>query len=61
MVDKPSGAKLSLPDGFSVNIWAEGFDVPRYMLQGNNGEILLSDMGRNGGVYVVPQRRSRET
>ncbi len=54
VVEKPGGAKLNLPAGFSVNVWAEGFDVPRYMLQGKNGEILLSDMGRSGGVYVFP-------
>lgn len=54
VVDKPSGAKLNVPAGFTVNVWAEGFDIPRYMLQGNNGEILLSDMSRNGVVYAFP-------
>ncbi|MDQ6707164.1 MAG: PQQ-dependent sugar dehydrogenase, partial [Acidobacteriota bacterium] len=54
VIDKPSGAKLNVPAGFSVDVWAEGFDIPRYMLQGNNGEILLSDMSRNGAVYAFP-------
>ena len=54
VVEKPSGAKLSVPAGFTVDVWAEGFEVPRYMLQGQNGEILLSDMGRSGTVYAFP-------
>ncbi|MDQ6664806.1 MAG: PQQ-dependent sugar dehydrogenase [Acidobacteriota bacterium] len=54
VVDKPSGAALNVPAGFSVDVWAEGFDIPRYMLQGNNGEILLSDMSRKGVVYAFP-------
>ncbi|MDQ6705762.1 MAG: PQQ-dependent sugar dehydrogenase [Acidobacteriota bacterium] len=54
VIEKPSGAKLNVPAGFTVDVWAEGFEVPRYMLQGQNGEILLSDMGRSGTIYAFP-------
>ncbi len=54
VVEKPSGGKLNVPAGFTVDVWAEGFEVPRYMLQGQSGEILLSDMGRSGTVYAFP-------
>ncbi len=42
-------------EGFEVSVWAKGFAVPRFMLQGPNGEIVLSDSGagaRKGSVYV---------
>src|SRR5256885_4503968 len=53
VIDKPATAHLNVPAGFTVNVWAEGFEQPRYILQGNNGEILLSD-SRTGVVYAFP-------
>ncbi len=54
VIKQPAGAKLTVPAGFTVDVWAEGFERPRYILQGNNGEIILSDMGRAGNIYVFP-------
>jgi glucose/arabinose dehydrogenase len=51
VVDPPPGAKLQAPQGFSVDMWAAGFDMPRFMLLAPGGEILLSDSGA-GNVYV---------
>ncbi len=39
-----------MPAGFSVETWATGFEIPRYLLQGSGGEILLTDS--SGVVYV---------
>ncbi len=50
VVDAPAGARLQVPAGFSVEAWADGFDTPRYMLQGSGGEILLADS--SGVVYA---------
>ena len=50
VVDPPAGARLQVPAGFSVETWAEGFDTPRFMLQGSGGEILLADSA--GVVYA---------
>jgi glucose/arabinose dehydrogenase len=52
VVDKPEGAELKLPAGFHVDIYAEGFERPRFMLLGSKGELLLSDSADRGSVYV---------
>jgi glucose/arabinose dehydrogenase len=52
VVPQPADSKVVVPKGFSVDVWADGFKVPRFMLQGEHGEILLSDSG--GSVYVFP-------
>ena len=57
VVPQPSGAQVKVPNGFTVDVVAEGFDTPRFMLLGPNQEILLSDSARgaqkNGSVYVL--------
>jgi glucose/arabinose dehydrogenase len=32
-------------ENFEVSLWAADFTAPRFMLQGHNGEVLLSDAG----------------
>ena len=51
VVDPPAGAHLQVPRGFSVETWATGFDMPRFMLLAPGSEILLSDSGA-GNIYV---------
>lgn len=57
VVLRPDGARVSVPDGFTAGVVAEGFETPRFMLLGPNQEVLLSDSARatpNGGsVYVL--------
>ena len=57
VIPQPDGARITVPAGFSVDVAAEGFETPRFMLLGPNQEILLSDSARasqNGGsVYVL--------
>jgi glucose/arabinose dehydrogenase len=55
VIPKPEGAKLSLPPGFHVETWSEGFQRPRFMLLGPNNEVLLADSenGPNGKVLVL--------
>src|SRR6266851_10234259 len=52
VVDRPEGADLKLPAGFQVDIYAEGFEQPRFMAIGPSGELLVSDSVKNGAVYV---------
>jgi glucose/arabinose dehydrogenase len=64
VVDKPEGAELKLPAGFHVDIYAEGFERPRFMLLGPKGELLLSDSADRGTVYVFedvnkPEQRKK--
>ena len=56
VIPQPAGARLHVPAGFSVNVYAENFDRPRYMLLGPSGELLLTDAadGPNGTVYAMP-------
>lgn len=56
VIAQPAGAQLHVPAGFSVDVYAEHFERPRYMLQGPGGELLLSDAaeGPEGAVYVMP-------
>ena len=56
VIPQPAGAHLHVPAGFSVSVYADNFERPRYMLLGPGGELLLSDAaeGPDGTVYVMP-------
>jgi glucose/arabinose dehydrogenase len=57
VISQPEAAKVIVPSGFTVDVWAEGFLTPRFMLQGGHGEILLSDSGSTDGtgkIYAFP-------
>src|SRR4051812_24106652 len=43
VIKRPRNAKLTVPPGFHVAVWAEGFDDPRNMIQVPNGDVLLAD------------------
>lgn len=51
-VDKPAGAKLSLPPGFKVDVFASGFTGPRAMRVAPNGDIFLTE-SQSGKVKVL--------
>lgn len=53
IISRPDGAQLYVPNGFTIDVYAEGFQRPRFMLEGPGKEILLSDSMENGGVYVL--------
>lgn len=53
VVEQPDGARLQVPAGFNVEVWAEGFIRPRFMALGPSNEILLSDSADEGVVYVL--------
>lgn len=46
---------LTVPAGFKVTSFAEGFEKPRLMVVADNGDVLLSDTAA-GRVYVLPDR-----
>ena len=44
VVDQPAGAKLQLPSGFAVSVFADGdFTNPRWMIEGTNGDLFVAD------------------
>src|SRR5262249_20673859 len=57
VIARPEGARVQVPAGFSVDVVADGFQTPRFMLLGPSNEILLSDSARGqtsgGSVYVL--------
>src|SRR6476619_2162534 len=48
VIPQPAGAKLNVPAGFTMEIWAEGFKAPRFMMLGPSNEILMTDAARTG-------------
>ena len=54
VIPRPEDAQLQVPTGFIVDVYAEGFQRPRFMILGPSNEVLLSDSARQGGaVYVL--------
>ncbi|MFZ4985884.1 MAG: PQQ-dependent sugar dehydrogenase [Blastocatellia bacterium] len=44
----PPGAKLEVPAGFEIKVFAEGdFQNPRWMIEGPNGDLFLADSRAN--------------
>jgi glucose/arabinose dehydrogenase len=48
----PEGFLPTVPDGFHVNIFAQGFSVPRFLAVAPSGDIFVSDTGA-GQVIVL--------
>ncbi|MCU1260198.1 MAG: cytochrome c, class [Bryobacterales bacterium] len=53
VVARPAGAEIKLPQGFTVEQYATGFQRPRFMVQDAAGDVLVSDAVPNGSVYVL--------
>ncbi len=47
----PNGARLHLPPGFRINVFAGGFDDPRTMLLAPNGDVIVAEPG--GGRITI--------
>jgi len=56
VIARPDGVQLTVPKGFNVEVYAEGFQRPRFMLAGPSQEILLSDSVKNGNVWVLQDK-----
>ena len=55
VVAQPNGAQLQLPQGFTIEEYAGGFDTPRFMYTAPGGEIILSDSSA-GSVYILTDK-----
>ena len=64
VIPQPEGSRLSVPNGFQIEIYQEGFKVPRFMMLGPSNEILLSDAASeragSGSVYVLQGKDRKE-
>jgi glucose/arabinose dehydrogenase len=52
LIDKPAEAKLSVPKGFDVDVFARDLQGPRTMRLAPNGDIFLAEM-RTGRILVM--------
>src|SRR6185369_911647 len=53
IVPRPAGARIKVPEGFSVDEYATGFARPRFMVEGPGGEVIVSDTVANGSVIAL--------
>jgi glucose/arabinose dehydrogenase len=62
VIPQPEGAKLNLPAGFKMEIWAEGFNRPRYMILGPSNEVIMADAAAkpDGTVYVFEGKEPKK-
>jgi len=51
VVSAPSDARLHLPPGFHINVFASNFDDPRTMLLAPNGDVIVAEPG--GGKITI--------
>jgi len=42
---QPAGARLHVPPGFTISVFADRLDDPRHMIQAPNGDVLVSEPG----------------
>ncbi len=47
VVNRPAGAPLRVPPGFKIELYAEGFRDPRFLLTGPNGDIFVVESRAN--------------
>jgi len=53
IIPRPTGAPIRVPAGFSVDEYANGFERPRFMVEGPGGEVIVSDTVANGSVIAL--------
>src|SRR5438132_1547740 len=58
VVPQPQGSSLHVPNGFQVEVFAEGFEQPRFMALGPSKEVLISD-SKGGAVYILKPDRKK--
>ncbi len=52
IVEQPEGARLSVPPGFEVNVFADGFSNVRRMALAQNGDVFVTE-SRGGEIVVL--------
>ena len=56
-VKRPAAAKLSVPDGFTVSLFAEGLDQPRTLRVAPNGDIFVAETAPGNVRSLEAERR----
>ena len=59
VIPQPANAKISLPKGFKINVFAEGgFREPRWMALAPNGDVFLADS--HGNSIIVLRDKNKD-
>ena len=53
LIERPAGAKLTVPPGFKAEDWGSVFKKPRFMVQLSTGTVLVADSIPKGSVVAV--------
>ena len=60
VVKAPAGFMPTVPAGFHISVYADGFDEPRYLKVAPNGDVFLADT--NGGkIYILRDPKNTGT
>jgi glucose/arabinose dehydrogenase len=64
VIKRPKDAKLVVPPGFRIGVWADDFEEPRNMVLAPNGDVFVADMSglkihvlRDTNGDAVPDKR----
>lgn len=58
VIPRPANAKLTVPPGFRIDLWAEGFTDPRNMITAGNGDVFVADTAK--GEIIVLRDTNRD-
>lgn len=58
VIAQPRHARLSVPEGFQVSLFAKGLDTPRTLRTAPNGDVFLAETGA-GAIRVFTGGKSR--
>jgi len=60
VIDRPAGAQLKVPAGFTVEEYMTGFATPRKMILGPSNELLIADSAPSGkGTVWIAQGKDK--
>src|SRR5205823_12524201 len=60
VVARPEGRQLTVPAGFSVNLYADNLQFARFMAVAPNGDVFLAEPVRGGGRITILRDADRD-
>ncbi len=60
VVPMPEGHRLTVPSGFTVSIFADGLQMPRFMALAPNGDVFIAEPARTAAKITVLRDADRD-
>jgi glucose/arabinose dehydrogenase len=60
VVPMPEGHQLTVPSGFTVSIFADGLQMPRFMALAPNGDVFIAEPARTAAKITVLRDADRD-